>query len=145
MRKNTCVLPICGFAKIAFVSCKSVFIRTLYIVCVFVTICVRADIAFVYVCFVNERVCVIVSRCPDINGSLRKGHCLHPPCVSFANGHYQPQHRSQVLNLNSLSSSWRAHRATGPLFILRARKLAISGENLLPQATAGKISLNARS
>ena len=111
----------------------------------FVTICVCAHIAFLYVCFVNEKVCVILSRCPDINGSLRKGHCLHPPCVSFANGHYQPQHRSQVLNLNSLSSSWRAHRATGPLFILQARKLAISGENLLPQATAGKISLNARS
>ena len=115
--------------------------------CVFFTICVCAHIAFVCVCFVNEKVCVIVSRCPDINGSLRKGHCLHPPCVSFANGDYQHQHqhRSQVLNLNSLSSSWRAHRATGPLFILRARKLAISGENLLPQATAGKISLNARS
>ena len=138
-----CVLPICGFVKIAVVSCKTVFIRTLF-VCFF-PICVCAHIAFVCVCFVNEKVCVIVSRCPDINGSLRKGHCLHPPCVSFANDDYQHQHHSQVLNLNSFSSSWRAHRATGPLFILRARKLAISGENLLPQATAGKISLNARS
>ena len=123
----------------------SVSIRILF-VCFF-PICVCAHIAFVCVCFVNEKVCVIVSRCPDINGSLRKGHCLHPPCVSFANDDYQHQHQhhSQVLNLNSFSSSWRAHRATGPLFILRARKLAISGENLLPQTTAGKISLNARS
>ena len=131
-RKKTCVFV-------------SVFNRILF-VCFF-PICVCAHIAFVCVCFVNEKVCVIVSRCPDINGSLRKGHCLHPPCVSFANGDYQHQHQhhSQVLNLNSLLSSWRAHRATGPLFILRARKLAISGENLLPQATAGKISLNARS
>lgn len=65
----------------------SVSIR-IWFVCFF-PICVCAHIAFVCVCFVNEKVCVIVSRCPDINGSLRKGHCLHPPCVSFANGDYQ--------------------------------------------------------
>ena len=54
-KKNTCVLPICGFAKIAIISCKSVFIRTL---CAFLFQSVFADTLLLYMCVLSMRKCV---------------------------------------------------------------------------------------
>ena len=100
-----------------------------------------------YVCvFADDKVCVTVSMCPDINGSLCKGHPVYS-MLAFCNC-------SSSSSLSSISCQL-CHRHHYHFYhhrhcnleqqcpILMARKLAISGENLLPPPSAQNIYFNA--